>query len=420
MEEFLHQFGYYPQSVGSWFMDAHLLAYLSDRYGIQASCNCKDQWGTDGYTLWGGYYNQAYYPSRLNGFMPAQTAENQIPVPVFRMLGSDPIYQYDAADHGDGQSVVTLEPVYAGTEGGGGIPAWVRWFFDVNFRSSQLSFGYAQAGQENSFGWERIKDGLIDQVELLAQKQAEGVLIVETLAETGKWFKQQYPLTPASAICALTDWKDEGRQSLWYYNRNYRINILRKDGNIRIRDIHMFDECYEERYLRDVCATENCRYDTLPIIDGSRWSDEYTQAGIYPVLFDEEGNAAHITVKALETDESVAGELSIVLHMEGEGGMIRIRCSDEGVEFQSERLNWGLMMKWGDSQELPELDTAPNGKITYRFHGHRYAASIAGCENFEVNSRNSSGLAHHSAENMPTHWMMLRAASKEISLKLCR
>lgn len=27
--------------------------------------------------------------------MPAQTAVNQIPVPIFRMLGSDPMYQYD-------------------------------------------------------------------------------------------------------------------------------------------------------------------------------------------------------------------------------------------------------------------------------------------------------------------------------------
>jgi hypothetical protein len=44
--------------------------------------------------------------------MPAQTAANQIPVPVFRMLRSDPIYQYDAANPGEGQIVVTLEPVY--------------------------------------------------------------------------------------------------------------------------------------------------------------------------------------------------------------------------------------------------------------------------------------------------------------------
>ena len=127
MERFHRTFGYYPRSAGSWFWDAPLLEYLSSRYGIVAACNCKDQWGTDGYTLWGGYYHHGYYPSRQNAFMPAQHADAQIPVPVFRMLGSDPIYQYDAADNGNGQEVITLEPVYTGAKGGGGVPVWVRW-----------------------------------------------------------------------------------------------------------------------------------------------------------------------------------------------------------------------------------------------------------------------------------------------------
>lgn len=95
MEKFFEVWNFYPDSVGSWFMDAHLLDYLYQKYGITASCNCKDQWGTDGYTLWGGYWANAYYPSRFNSYMPATSEENQIPVPVFRMLGSDPIYQYD-------------------------------------------------------------------------------------------------------------------------------------------------------------------------------------------------------------------------------------------------------------------------------------------------------------------------------------
>lgn len=50
--------------------------------------------GDGGYTIWGGYWNQAIIPSRVNAYMPAQTEEGQIPVPIFRMLGSDPIYQY--------------------------------------------------------------------------------------------------------------------------------------------------------------------------------------------------------------------------------------------------------------------------------------------------------------------------------------
>lgn len=95
MAGFKEKFGSYPRSVGSWMIDAVTLAYMADRYGVEASCNCHDQWGTDGYTLWGGYYGQAFYPSRKNAFCPAQNKSEQSNLPVFRMLGSDPIYQYD-------------------------------------------------------------------------------------------------------------------------------------------------------------------------------------------------------------------------------------------------------------------------------------------------------------------------------------
>ena len=44
--------------------------------------------------------------------MPAQTEEGQIPVPIFRMLGSDPIYQYDDGLGQERQGVISLEPVY--------------------------------------------------------------------------------------------------------------------------------------------------------------------------------------------------------------------------------------------------------------------------------------------------------------------
>ena len=123
-----------PASVGSWMLDAHTLGYLSDRYSIVASCNCKDQWGTDGYTIWGGYWNQGYYPSRSNALCPAQHASRQIPLPVFRMLGSDPVTQYDLGltDAGpiECQHVASLEPVYSNA---GANAAWVDWFARQNF-----------------------------------------------------------------------------------------------------------------------------------------------------------------------------------------------------------------------------------------------------------------------------------------------
>ena len=124
MKKYHNVFGCYPKSFGSWLIDAYTLRYMHEAYGVNASCNCRDQWGTDGYTLWGGYYGNAYYPSKSNVLCPADKAENQIDVPIFRMLGSDPIYQYDiglASDENGAlmplecQGVATLEPYYKDT-----------------------------------------------------------------------------------------------------------------------------------------------------------------------------------------------------------------------------------------------------------------------------------------------------------------
>lgn len=47
MADFKNIFGYYPKSVASWFIDAHSLNYMYEKYKIVASANCKDQYGTD-------------------------------------------------------------------------------------------------------------------------------------------------------------------------------------------------------------------------------------------------------------------------------------------------------------------------------------------------------------------------------------
>jgi hypothetical protein len=186
MTDFKKIFGYYPQSVGSWFIDSHSLNYMYEKYHIVASCNCKDQAGTDGYTLWGGYWNQAYYPSRTNSYMPAQNKENQLPVPIFRMLGSDPIRQYDTGLGTSWQGVITLEPVYPEA---GGDSKWVNWFFKEFVEGQCMEFNYTQAGQENSFTWDAMAKGLEIQMPLISQLRDQKKLKVETLAESGQWFK---------------------------------------------------------------------------------------------------------------------------------------------------------------------------------------------------------------------------------------
>ena len=269
MAGFFQIFGYYPSTVGSWFIDAHSLGYMVAKYHIVASCNCKDQYGTDGYTLWGGYWNQAYYPSKINSYMPAQHAVNQIPVPIFRMLGSDPIRQYDNGLGSSRQGVVTLEPVYAF---GGGDSAWVRWFFDQFTTAPDLGFNYAQAGQENSFTWPAMAKGLEIQFPLIGRLRDEGKLRVETMAESGRWFRSKYPLTPATSFVALKDVEGSDQRTLWYDSRFYRANLLWDKGALRIRDIHLFNERLPSIYENAAATSNECRFFTLPFVDGYLWS----------------------------------------------------------------------------------------------------------------------------------------------------
>ncbi|HTE31923.1 MAG TPA: hypothetical protein VK666_16190 [Chryseolinea sp.] len=277
MNDFKRVFGYYPKSVASWFIDAYSLNYMYERYHIVASANCKDQYGTDGYTLWGGYWNQAYYPSKINSYMPAQNARNQIPVPIFRMLGSDPVRQYDNGLGTTRQGVVTLEPVY---QFGGGDSTWVNWFFESFTNDSSLGFNYAQAGQENSFTWDAMAKGFEIQMPLIARLRDENKISVETMEASGRWFRKNYKVTPATSFSVNKDIDGSDLKTVWFNSRFYRINLLWEKGALRIRDIHLFNENFPSIYESQVATSNECTFFTLPVVDGYIWSKPNEIAGL--------------------------------------------------------------------------------------------------------------------------------------------
>ncbi len=277
MEKFKEIFGEYPKSVGSWFIDSGTLEYLYEKYSIEASCMCKDQVGTDGYTLWGGYWNGAFYPSRVNGYMPAQTLEGEIPVPVFRMLGSDPIYQYEATVGGGVQSVESLEPVY---QGGGGNPAWIDWFFRMFTKEPHMGYNYVQVGQENSFTWAQMAKGFVTQTARLEEMAGRGEVRIETLLQTARWFKEKYPVTPPTSVITTEDTRKNGLKTLWFNSRNWRANILWYSKGLKFRDIHLFDESLRSEYRDHPDTLPVFRYETLPLVDGCLWSSSDNMAGL--------------------------------------------------------------------------------------------------------------------------------------------
>jgi hypothetical protein len=371
MRDFKKIFGYYPKSVASWFIDAHTLNYLYQKYHIVASANCKDQYGTDGYTLWGGYWNQAYYPSKINAYMPAQNEVNQIPVPIFRMLGSDPVRQYDDGLGRQRQGVITLEPVYPHA---GGDSTWVNWFFKEFVNGASLGFAYTQAGQENSFTWPAMVKGLEIQFPLIEKLRDQKKIRVETLAESGKWFKAHFKVTPPTAVTINDDLPGSTARTVWFDSRFYRANLLWEDGTLRFRDIHLFNELFPSKYETEVATTNECNFFTLPIVDGYLWSTQNKFAGLkFKVLLDGKE-------ELMEGGDPVITELSptkllVRWPLKTIKGSMEIVFTEKQVKIyvhSDQQIKWLLDMEADNKGKLP-FTAITSKKISARFEGMKYS-----------------------------------------------
>ncbi len=371
MNDFKKIFGYFPRSVASWFIDSHTLNYLSDKYHIVASANCKDQLGTDGYTLWGGYWNQAYYPSRINSYMPAQNAANQLPVPIFRMLGSDPIRQYDTGLGSDRQGVITLEPVYPEA---GGDSAWVHWFLREFVEGESMEFAYTQAGQENSFTWDAMAKGFAIQLPLIARLRDQHKVKVETLAASGKWFTAHYKVTPATSVTVNEDLGNSNKKTVWFNSRFYRINILWEDGVFNIRDIHLFNEEFPSAYTDSKATSNECSFFTLPFVDGYVWSRKERLAGLRlkatvngkEVLL----NGGNPIVKSPRT-----GRLTVMWPLTTIHGTLIMDLDERGFKLRIDgapSTDWYLELTTATSAALP-FRTISDQQMNCNFEGMNYS-----------------------------------------------
>lgn len=380
MAEFHAVFGYHPRVVGSWLLDSDSLAYLYEKYHIVAACVCREQFGTDGYTLWGGYYGQGYYPSKENLICPAQTADYQVNVPVFRMLGPDPIHQYDSGlneefNPASVQHVFTLEPAL----GCGQDPAWMDWFFHTTFMEQNLGFGYLQTGQENFFSWSQIGDSLITQLDKLMAGAAEGKWEFRTLAETGEWFAKTYPLTPATAISALTDPQQTGKQSVWYNCRNYRVNWYQDSSRIGLRDCFLFDQTWVDRYREQPATGNAATYENLPVVDGYRWCGNGIRAGLWFMRLD--GTQA---TGRIESSESV-GDDRLLLTLTVDGETVTVLCAPDKLTVNYSNTRFPLAL--AANATAGTAITAENGSLLYTYSDRHYTLRTDGdvvCENLPL------------------------------------
>ena len=73
MIDFKDVFGYWPKSVGAWWIDSYSLNYLEKKYGIRTAMIVADQKTTDSYGVWGQWWGYPYYPAKNNILAPGNS-----------------------------------------------------------------------------------------------------------------------------------------------------------------------------------------------------------------------------------------------------------------------------------------------------------------------------------------------------------
>ncbi|MBO5256131.1 MAG: hypothetical protein J6C42_01340, partial [Clostridia bacterium] len=262
------------------------------------------------------------------------------------------------------QGVITLEPVYNG--GGGGVPAWVDWFLRENYNGDCLTFGYAQAGQENSFGWPSMKNGLTYQFEQFAKLRDAGKIEIEPLGDTGRWFKETYKTTPASAITAYTAFDDPERNSVWYSSKQYRVNLYGDHGKMRIRDLHVFSEKFPDPYENKVCPGNEAAYETLPLVDGNRHSGNGVTAGAYLTYWD--GTVP--TFEDMTFTDNGDGRATVTYDR------VKVELYEDGMKITADK-PFRINVRIGtDGGHLPTVDSADGGQLSLDYHGVKYRVKL--------------------------------------------
>jgi hypothetical protein len=404
MATFKRIFGHDAKTVASWNLDAVTVAHLADHHGIDAFGNCRDQLATDGFTIWGAPI-AAYYPNRENAWSPAMEAKNQISTPIFRLLGQDPVYYYDnQLPYPD-----TMEPAWPS----GQSEIFVDRFLDMIAHAPTQSIAYAQLGQENSFGWPQMSKAYPMQMDKLTKARSAGDLIVETMGETGRRFKQSFKSTPTQAQVMLDDpfgKEDAPQRTVWYQSKYFRANLHFREDEFYLRDLHVYNDQFPEPYLTDTARKHGIDQRMLAVLDGYHWSDDEVRAGRSGVramgrfvLIGKEGRSTPLKMMGLPTVSEADSILQSKVPLSS-GAKLVCTFREREIAFSligaPSHARLGLVFEW--VLERSALRAVSTDRLSYSFRNFDYNIGIVN----GIASKSSDGVNIVADKHHPLRMLM--------------
>lgn len=348
MSAFKRQFGVYPKTTGGWMIDTYSAEYLSDTYGVETHEITREQWGTDGYALYGGSVLASYIPSKNWLFTPANTQENSSRLRIVRQTLSDPVRNY-----GDLTSGYTSQPNdYGRTKN-------FDYFKHLISQVATYSHPVAILGLENSLDEKYQKE---------YEKQIQHVLKV--VGNANIILPKDIPKTEKINHISGVDFLDKTFRSYWVETTKYRVRLIQKDGKIQLTDLRVFDELRMDPYF-EVPAGEKTAF----------WEIAY--------IFDSSKEGPH---KAVDQRTQKWGELLGFFRnkdwiRERTNPVVNERFLEEinGIIFPKLKKGTNAIMTKVDDITTLEYGTTDGKKITFQFYDTYFSVSGIEKDTYAIN-----------------------------------
>jgi hypothetical protein len=241
--DFKNEFGFFPKSVGAWWIDSYSLNYLKEKYNVNSALIVADQTTTDSYGVWGQWWGVAYYPSKANILTPASSLDNKLNVVITQWAQRDPLRSY-----GDGPKYSNFSLQANDYKDRGKNTDYfleiAKVYLDCSNPLGQITVGL-ETGMESVAQIEEYKNQLSRLKELDSLKAV-------TMNEFAQKFAEVYPDFPQELTISYQD-------SKWILTPNQRSNekladTIKYNPSVAFADYFLADK---SKFLNRRLANEN-------------------------------------------------------------------------------------------------------------------------------------------------------------------
>lgn len=242
---FKQKFGYFPKSVGGWWVDSFSLSYMKEKYGITGVLGMSDQYDLDGYQLWGTTWSVPFYPTKLNAAVPAGNISSKLDVVTFRWAERDPLNGYLAPGN-KAASLYSVQDYPSINES----DEYLMKLIDLYaFQKDYNQYGHLTIGLEGDYSEDVYQSIYSKRMDLVRKFSDEGVNIV-TMNEFSKFYRKAFPGLSPIQIIEAKDLLGINKHSFWIQTNSYRIGLVYNYENqkLKVLDFRIYQDNFQEPY----------------------------------------------------------------------------------------------------------------------------------------------------------------------------